>query len=91
MSDIHGDTLVEKGEAVASKADFTEFVRLFLHNYRNHPEEWENGSLDQFLQGLVGFVENMEGYYQNVGIAVNLERPNWRVFADILLAARVYE
>lgn len=91
MSDIQGDALVEKGEAIASKADFTDFVRLLFHNYRNHPNEWENGSLNLFLQGLVGFVENMEGYYQNLGAAVDLERPGWRVFADILLAARVYE
>jgi hypothetical protein len=91
MDDIQGDALVEKGEAVDSKADFTEFVRLLLLNYRQHPGEWENNSLELFLEGLIGFVENQEGYYRNVGAAVNLERPNWRVFADILLAARVYE
>ncbi len=91
MNDMQGDALVEKGQAIASKADFKEFVRLLLHNYRNHPDEWENGTLDLYVQGLVGFVENMEGYYQNVGATVELERPSWRVFADILLAARVYE
>jgi hypothetical protein len=83
--------LIDRGEAVISKADFTEFARLLLQNYRSHPDEWENGSLDLFLEGLAGFVEKMDAYYQNVGLEMDLERPSWRVFADILLAARVYE
>jgi hypothetical protein len=91
MNDVQGDALVGKGEAVVSKTDFAEFARLLLRNYRDHPDEWGNRSLDQFLQGLVGFVESQEGYYRNVGAALDLERPSWRVFADILLAARVYE
>jgi hypothetical protein len=50
MSGIQRDGLVETGEAVASKADFIEFVRLLLRNYRSRPDQWENASLDQFHQ-----------------------------------------
>lgn len=91
MNGLSGDALVEKAEAIQSKADFDAFVQLLLRNYREYPDEWENNTLELFLQGLAGFVENMEGYYSNVGVRVDLERPGWRVLADILLAARVYE
>ena len=91
MNELSGDALVEKAEAIQSKADFDAFVQLLLRNYREYPDEWENNTLELFLQGLAGFVESMEGYYSNVGAKVDLERPGWRVFADILLAARVYE
>jgi hypothetical protein len=35
----------------------------------------------------------MDGYYENMGIAneVGLDTMNWRVLADILIAATMYE
>jgi hypothetical protein len=91
MNSLYGDALVEKGKAVNSRADFVEFAKALLENFDEHPEEWDNASPKEFLQGLVGFVDNIEGYYQNIGMKLDLENPSWRVFADILLAARVYE
>lgn len=91
MSGFDAEALVKKAHSVASKADFTEFAKLLLQNYRSHPEKWDNASVEELLDGLVGFVGDMEGYYKNARIAVDLERPSWRVFADILMAARVYE
>ncbi len=91
MSGISGDAFVERAQAIQSKADFTAFLPVLLQNYQSHPEEWENDNLELFLQGLAGFIENIEGYYKNVGLNVDLQNPSWRVFADALLAARVYE
>jgi hypothetical protein len=33
----------------------------------------------------------MEGYYKNKGDVVDLEKPTWQMFADILRAACIYE
>ena len=90
-SDCSGDGLVERAEGVRTKEDFAEFLCLLARNLRDHPEEWENTNLEQYLQGIRGFVEGMEGYYANVGATVNLVGPGWRVLADVLLAGRVYE
>lgn len=86
-----GDELIAKAESVSSLSSFKEFVALFVGSYDECRDEWENSSLPEFLQGLAGFVENIEGYYANAGIDAHFEQPSWRVFADILLAARVYE
>jgi hypothetical protein len=86
-----GDELVKRAKAVRTKADLAAFVRLLLRNYREHPAEWENDSLGLYLEGLAGFVEDLQGYYSNAGAEVDPDRPGWRVLAELLLAARVYE
>lgn len=91
MSELYGDALVESAERISNKDEFVAFVRAFADNLGTHPEEWQNETLAEFVRGLAGFVENMEGYYANIGANVNCEVPSWRVLADVLLAARVYE
>jgi hypothetical protein len=91
MSESSGDALVERAESILTKEDFTAFLHLLMRNRREHPEEWENASLEQYLEGLCGFAEGIEGYYANIGVKVDMRKPGWRVFADVLLAARIYE
>jgi hypothetical protein len=66
-------------------------VIQLLINLRDHPEEWENKTLSEYLQGLAGFVQGLEGYYKNRSEEIDLEQPVWQIFTDILRAARVYE
>jgi hypothetical protein len=91
MSDISGDAIVERAQAIQSKADFATFLQLLLRDCRENPDEWENDTLERFLEAMSSFVSDMEGYYAGINIAVDLDKPRWRQFADILLAARVYE
>jgi hypothetical protein len=39
---------------------------------------------------MAGWIHDMDGHYQNTGQNLS-ELPPWRVFADILMAARIYE
>jgi hypothetical protein len=48
-------------------------------------------TLESFLDALAAFAGDMHGYYANVRSGVNCDTASWRVFADTLLAARVYE
>lgn len=91
MTGIHGDEFIERAEQIGSRSDFCTFTRELLENFRQHPDEWENASLEDFLRALAGFAENMDGYYSNIGATIDCDVPNWRIFADMLLAARVYE
>jgi len=54
-------------------------------------QKWENDDLKSFLQALEAFASSMEGYYSNMGGKFDPQHPRWANFADILLAARVYE
>jgi len=85
-----GDLLSEKIDTIKSREQFVEFVELLLRDLKKNPQEWENQSLDSFLEALSRWTEDMDGYYQN------MQKPyppniNWRVFAQMLMAAKIYE
>ncbi|MBM7117747.1 DUF7660 family protein [Archangium primigenium] len=75
---------------VQSREDLARFVRGLAQALEQHPEAWENATLPRFLEAMSAWIEDMDGYYQNQGAAVPT-RPEWRTFAEILSAARVYE
>lgn len=85
------ESIEDFAESVKTKADFEKFLRLLIDDFRRKGETWGNQDLQAFLEGLFGFTVDMTGYYQNTHPKINLERPSWRVMADLLLAARVYE
>ncbi len=77
-------------EKVRSKEDFVAVVRELERSLREKPATWENDTLPRFLEAMAAWTEVMDGYYRNIGDAVPRE-PSWRLFADILSAAAVYE
>jgi hypothetical protein len=56
----------------------------------HNPEGWENPSLERFLDAVAAWTHDMDGYYQNLGQPMPGD-VEWGVFAQILLAARIYE
>jgi len=88
---MDGSYLVELAKSVRTRADFVKFVGQFVLYSTSHPEEWSNSTLTDFLSGLRGFADEMDGYYRNTEEGLNPDLPSWRLFADMLLAARIYE
>lgn len=66
---------------------FSEYVQQL----RNNQEEFENKTLDDFLEALGSYAEDIAGYYKNTNQHVDLEKVNWKVFADIITGASIYE
>lgn len=85
-----GDDLCDFAAAVGSRQDFIKFVQYLNADYRERRDEWENTNLEDFLGGLSGFVNDMDGYFKNIGEAVDVETVTWRIAAEMLLAASVY-
>lgn len=75
---------------IKDKQSFIEFVKLLVQNLKENPDEWENNSLELYLEAVSSWVEDMEGYYSNNNLAIP-ENINWSVFANILMAAKMYE
>ncbi len=75
---------------ISSKEDFIRFVELLVSNLNSNPSEWTNKTLSEYLEGIASWTEDMEGYYQNNNIPIP-ENINWKVFANILIAAKMYE
>jgi len=77
-------------EEINDKQDFIRFVESLVTDLRNNPNDWENRSLESYLEAISNWVEDMEGYYLNNNLPMP-ESINWNVFADILIAAKMYE
>ncbi|GAA4160715.1 hypothetical protein GCM10022217_25180 [Chryseobacterium ginsenosidimutans] len=77
-------------EELKTKDDFIIFVELLIKDLKNNSQEWSNNTLNEYLEGIASWTEDMEGYYINNNIPVP-EDINWKVFANILIAAKMYE
>jgi hypothetical protein len=80
----------EKISGISTRGDFVSFVFELSKNYREDPESWQNKDLGAYLEALAAWVEDMDGYYLNQGQLVP-EKPDWKVVADMLIAAKFYE
>jgi hypothetical protein len=76
---------------ISSRADFLAFVSALRDDLHNNASHWENPTLATFLEALEAWGSSCPNYYRNMEIPLNPDEPQWRVFADMLAAARVYE
>lgn len=77
-------------DSISSKEDFTKFLGTLLEDLQSGRSAWENNTLDEYLDGIKSWTEDMDGYYINMGKPIP-EDVNWQVFAEILTAATRYE
>ncbi|KIV54078.1 hypothetical protein AM501_07720 [Aneurinibacillus migulanus] len=80
----------EKTEQVTTKNQFLEFLNLLNKDFKLNVDEWENKSIDNYLEAIESWIEEMEGYYKNN----NLPVPNnidWNFLATIFYVGKIYE
>ena len=76
---------------IKDRASFAKFIGDLLESLQTKPESWENNSLERFLEALQAYTLGIQGYYNNIEPGQNADVPSWKVFADILKGASVYE
>jgi hypothetical protein len=81
----------DMADGVNSRSDLVCFIYALLTNLEKHPEDFENRDLRDYLGALARFLNDAHGYYHNLELNVNADVPSWRLFADCLRAARVYD
>ncbi|HEY8560840.1 MAG TPA: hypothetical protein VIL74_10735 [Pyrinomonadaceae bacterium] len=54
-------------------------------------EEWGNITLEDFLEAMESYTEDIQGYYNNTNQNVDADQASWKVFADILMGSRIYD
>ena len=89
MSDLESSV-----ELVRDKDTFIAFLGALIADYQINQRTWENNTLGSFLESMQGWLEDMDlnEYYERINSRqVMLEPINWRVFADVLVAATLYE
>ena len=77
-------------QKIQTKKDFVNFLRDLKKDYLKNSSSWENKDIETFLEAMASWVEDMDGFYINQGLPVP-EKPDWKVFADILMGGKIYE
>lgn len=80
----------EEVEKIKSKQEFIFFIQELSKDFISDKKHWENHTIDNYLQSMAAWVEDMEGYYRNLK-QKEPELKEWGMFAKILLAAKYYE
>ncbi len=81
-----------KTSQIKSKEQFINFLKQLSKDFSDNPDSWSNGNLPEFLSAMQSWAEDMDGYYENLKISdINMSNGSWRIFADILVAAKNYE
>lgn len=76
---------------VTDRQSFIEFIDLLRKDFVDNPESWENKKVDDFLEALSSYANDIQGYYDNTKQNVNADEPHWQTFADIFKGATLYE
>jgi hypothetical protein len=82
--------LSAKLEKLETKEEFCKFVYDMLEDYRDNLTSWENKDLPSFLEAVAAWSEDLDGFYANQGKEIPRD-VNWKVFAEILYSAKLYE
>jgi hypothetical protein len=75
---------------VHTRVDLADFVRQLVADMQSNRGDWENPQLEDFLEPLSAWIDDMPGYFKKNDLPVP-DRPDWSLFATMLLVARTYE
>ena len=77
-------------DQVSTHADVAGTVEQMLADLRNHPNNWENPTLERYLQALAACLDDLPSRYNNRGEQFP-DQPTWQLLAEILVTASGYE
>jgi hypothetical protein len=82
--------LSQKCNSINTKDDLVNFIEELKFNLISRPNEWENSTLEKYLDAMGAWLNSMENAYKNMGKEFP-EQPSWKMFAEILHASKIYE
>ena len=81
---------IDDVDQITSKEQFVEFLNILIEELEHNGENFKNTKLNDFLKAMVAWVEDMEGFFSNTGKKLP-DDTQWRIFAHILSASKMYE
>lgn len=74
-----------------TRMEFIKFLEEFKRDFDSNKSEWENTSLSDFLESMIAYTEDIQGYYDNMKMNVDADKPTWENFMHILKGSSIYE
>lgn len=78
---------VEQITNITNIDDFLNFVVLLAMDAKEHPEEWENTTITDYLGQMASWVDD----YSLVDHTIDWEKVDYKTFATILYMGKIYE
>jgi len=75
---------------IETREDFIVFLESLKEDYLLNLQSWENRDIPAFLEAMAAWIADMDGFYQNHGLPIP-EKLEWKIFADILIGAKLHE
>jgi hypothetical protein len=67
-------------DSIEKKEDFINFIDAFIDDFQKNKSEWENTDIESFFSAMQRYCSDKK-----------INEVSWKVFADILLGASIYE
>ncbi len=89
---VKNDENIDDGTIdIKDKETFINFVKSLKSDYENNNKQWSVNSIDDFIENIIAYAEDIDGYYKNMNFETSPKIPTWRIFAQILKGATIYE
>lgn len=90
MLEVFVNNMIELIDTIHTKDELADFVAALCDELKNNRDEWENFTLECFLDAMEAWIRVIDLYAKNTG-DIEVLTPSWKTFAKILFAAKVYE
>lgn len=57
-----------------TKQEFIHFIENLKTNFIENKEQWENKTIEDYLEAMSRYVEDIDGYYENTNQDIDLEK-----------------
>ncbi|MEX0359808.1 MAG: hypothetical protein AB3N10_02350 [Allomuricauda sp.] len=74
-----------------TRIEFIEFLRELRIDLKENNSKWENRTLEGFLEAMEAYTKDVQGYYDNMKMNIDADKPTWENFKTILKGASIYE
>lgn len=74
-----------------TRVEFIEFIKEFRKGLKEDKSSWRNVTLEDFLEAIESYTEDVQGFYDNMQMDIDADKPTWENFKTILKGASVYE
>ncbi|WP_163401440.1 DUF7660 family protein [Flavobacterium fluviatile] len=74
-----------------NKAEFIDSIKKLRTDFELNNDNWDSQTIPEYLEAIERYAEDIQGYYDNTNQNINAEVANWKIFADIMKGASIYE
>ncbi len=89
-SEVSKLSISDQASSVETREDLVEFLEALGRDFLSNSQAWENITLNSYFDAASRWLDVADAYFANHGEPAP-EVPSWKLFAQILAAATIYE